>query len=1246
MPETTTCPQCGTALPSNAPAGICPACLMQAGLASEQDHGSSLQSKRTTPTPGFVPPEPEELAKHFPQLEILKLLGQGGMGAVYKARQSGLDRLVAVKILPPEVGVDPAFAVRFTREARALARLSHQNVADGLYYFIMEYVDGTNLRQLIAAGGLKPEQALAIVPQICEALQFAHNEGIVHRDIKPENILVDKQGRVKIADFGLAKLLGQDAGDHSLTATQQVMGTLRYMAPEQIQGAHAVDHRADIYSLGVIFYELLTGELPTGRFAPPSKKVQIDVRLDEIVLRALEHDREQRYQQASDIKTDVDAISSTPHAKGNRREATAAVEADWLTSAQRQVRGPALGLLFTGVLGCVLSASMAAFVLWRSIVGPFTGEPGVLIVLALFLLPMYGLIVFSATRMRQLTDWQLVYFFTLLAILIPPVNIVGLPLGIWALAVLHRSGVRKAFKQNANGGHSQALASEPRSRTGSVSLGANPGEHRGTGPALPVSKLEPDRRDPHASDITSDIKTDMEAIPKEAELAGVAIPKTARDGVVFLRLSVFNLVFWLVWSALLAGLQWGYLSDAKWYFQKELPYDYLNGAWGWVSLLFAFFFGYWWYLLAKSPETPRSLSDAWRTLQTPDRRALGLWMPGGAFLAIGIGAMVLAISFADDDVQSITLTASIIAAPLAAAGSCCWAYRQRVGDLLSDQGSWEKPGTGPGPFPHAGLPTIVERELRGAWHWIAGDSASPKLAPLFPGRLLTLLSLAGCLMLMVPWMHLHIDQEANVKQFWSNAELPGSFSRTLYGSDRWPGIATGVAFGLLTLLLIMTPGSRPLTWQRAAVMSVLAAFAVVQTFLFKPNLENGNFAIPIILHEDARTAGQAGDASSDTRDVVGEPRMERVMSKGSVQLKHIEHQAIYREGFYGSLALALVLLVFSGVGVRHAMAWDAEKTGEGQISLPRRQLTGPAIALMLYGLFLLFPAALCFTNGFDIADGNDATSASVGVAMMALSFLLLGLAGLLMRGGWHMLAVESYRAALLASFLGQPIGLWGLFVLSRPDVKAAFPGVLQIRSEPRVSRFAIAGAIWAFFGLLAVVPVLYFIGLQRFRNGSALPTDMISAEPPLVFTIFMGVLLAIGVGAPIGTTIYGALSIGHIKRSGGKIIGLPLAVVDALLFPLLATGCIPFALTHIVQIVLWTKIHTGYVYKSDRLADIIATNPANRPDILFLILDTLVALVVCFLIGLAVWRAIAGHNRLGDQFPGKPVGATSGADQP
>jgi serine/threonine protein kinase len=293
---------------------------MAAGLESEPDADRDARAQTpTAPLSGFVPPEPEELAEYFPQLEIIELLGKGGMGAVYKARQRALDRLVAVKILPPEVSSDAAFKERFTREARALARLGHQNIvalydfgqARGLYYFIMEYVDGPNLRQLIGSGELQPEEALTIVPQICEALQFAHDEGVVHRDIKPENILLAKRGQVKIADFGLAKLLGPGLLDHQLTSSHQVMGTLHYMAPEQMRRSQDVDHRADIYSLGVVFYEMLTGQLPIGRFALPSQKTHVDTRLDHVVLRSLESEPDQRYQHASQFETDIRSIAES-----------------------------------------------------------------------------------------------------------------------------------------------------------------------------------------------------------------------------------------------------------------------------------------------------------------------------------------------------------------------------------------------------------------------------------------------------------------------------------------------------------------------------------------------------------------------------------------------------------------------------------------------------------------------------------------------------------------------------------------------------------------------------------------------------------------------------------------------------------------------------------------------------------------------------------------------------------------------
>jgi predicted Ser/Thr protein kinase len=311
MSDDTKCSQCGAPLSPGAPEGLCPACLLRRGLET-QTAGGGLGAD-------FTPPAPEELAQFFPRLEILELLGRGGMGVVYKARQPELDRLVALKILPGASDRDPAFTERFTREARSLARLSHPNIVSvyefgqtsGLIYFVMEFVDGVNLRQLLEAGQMKPEEALAIVPQICEALQTAHDQGIVHRDIKPENLLIDTKGRVKIADFGIAKIVGAEERDMTLTGAGEMVGTPAYMAPEQIEHPREVDHRADIYSLGVVFYQMLTGELPLGKFAPPSRKVLIDVRLDEVVLRALEKEPDLRYQQASEVRTQVETIAGS-----------------------------------------------------------------------------------------------------------------------------------------------------------------------------------------------------------------------------------------------------------------------------------------------------------------------------------------------------------------------------------------------------------------------------------------------------------------------------------------------------------------------------------------------------------------------------------------------------------------------------------------------------------------------------------------------------------------------------------------------------------------------------------------------------------------------------------------------------------------------------------------------------------------------------------------------------------------------
>jgi serine/threonine protein kinase len=268
-----------------------------------------------------APPAIGEIAPHFPDLEIIELLGAGGMGAVYKAHQPQLDRTVALKILSHELAQDPAFVERFNREAKVLARLSHPNIvtvfdfgtAGPFCYLLMEYVDGVNLRQAMRTGGFTPAEALALVQDVCAALQFAHEEGILHRDIKPENILIDSKGRLKIADFGIAKLVGGSAAsDVTLTLQGSILGSPHYMAPEQIETPGDVDQRADIYSLGVVLYEMLTGELPIGRFALPSEKAAMDARIDDIVLRTLAKEREARFQTAQEVSTRVDAVTQSP----------------------------------------------------------------------------------------------------------------------------------------------------------------------------------------------------------------------------------------------------------------------------------------------------------------------------------------------------------------------------------------------------------------------------------------------------------------------------------------------------------------------------------------------------------------------------------------------------------------------------------------------------------------------------------------------------------------------------------------------------------------------------------------------------------------------------------------------------------------------------------------------------------------------------------------------------------------------
>ena len=310
------CPSCSQPVPvpaaANSLGGLEAEHLLMRGLQTPQPEGGEWEA-----------PAPEELDASFEgRYRIIQLLGRGGMGAVYRGLDTRLHREVAIKILPIENGDNTEALARFEGEPRKMAALDHPNIvkvhdfgrtSDGYAYFVMELVDGSDIRTLRESGQLTLAGALDLMSQVCSALQYAHSKGIIHRDIKPANILVTRDGRAKVADFGLARTVGtpsQPRMDPSLTASGAVMGTLEYMAPEQRDGQR-VDHRADIYSLGVMLYEFLTGTPPRGAWTPPSEKVEIDVRLDEIVLRALSEKPAARYQAASEFKLDVDWVKVT-----------------------------------------------------------------------------------------------------------------------------------------------------------------------------------------------------------------------------------------------------------------------------------------------------------------------------------------------------------------------------------------------------------------------------------------------------------------------------------------------------------------------------------------------------------------------------------------------------------------------------------------------------------------------------------------------------------------------------------------------------------------------------------------------------------------------------------------------------------------------------------------------------------------------------------------------------------------------
>lgn len=264
--------------------------LLRLGLSEQDAHGWPLA--------------PQDVQRRFEDLTIGELLGQGATGAVYRVVDPRTQRPYALKIISPALMSRPELVARFSREADAMQRLDHPAIAhvydfgerDGLFYLRMEYVDGDNLRDATSPP-VPAKVAVDVAIKLCEALQCAHALGVVHRDIKPENILLDRDGHVTLVDFGVAKLHRSDT-PWTLTGANSVLGTPLYLAPEQIETPTLVDSRADLFSVGVVLYELLTGRLPIGRFIEPSRVVDVPRSLDAVVLRALAPDRERRFADA------------------------------------------------------------------------------------------------------------------------------------------------------------------------------------------------------------------------------------------------------------------------------------------------------------------------------------------------------------------------------------------------------------------------------------------------------------------------------------------------------------------------------------------------------------------------------------------------------------------------------------------------------------------------------------------------------------------------------------------------------------------------------------------------------------------------------------------------------------------------------------------------------------------------------------------------------------------------------------
>jgi len=272
----------------------------------------------SSPAPTSVSRAPG--AVHIRGYRLERVVGSGGMGQVYRAEQASLNRPVAVKVLSAELAKDQSFVSRFEKEAAALATLQHPHIVtivdrgettDGVPYLVMEFIEGPSLREVMRSPLFDARAGLRIFGEVARAIDYAHRRNVIHRDLKPENILLDEQagGIAKVGDFGLAAFMADEPTRFNLTQTHMAMGTLAYMAPEQRLDAKTADGRADIYSLGVLLYELLTGSTPMGTFEPPSRlRAGLDPRLDGVVFRCLRPDPNDRFASVSDLLEELEPL--------------------------------------------------------------------------------------------------------------------------------------------------------------------------------------------------------------------------------------------------------------------------------------------------------------------------------------------------------------------------------------------------------------------------------------------------------------------------------------------------------------------------------------------------------------------------------------------------------------------------------------------------------------------------------------------------------------------------------------------------------------------------------------------------------------------------------------------------------------------------------------------------------------------------------------------------------------------------